>query len=124
LKSKHFKGKIFINCSRFVKFAKNFPLENNPLYGILKLLNECVVCVHVCKCCVHLCVCVHVLSVCTASACHGVPLHSKLNFNHSFLVTFSHACTLIFWMHAHVCTCVQQIQKYRPYFIRNSFTGL
>ena len=34
LKSEHLEGKIFTNCFRFVKFAKNFPLENNPLYGI------------------------------------------------------------------------------------------
>ena len=34
LKSEHFEGKIFTNCFRFAKFAKNFPLENNPLYGI------------------------------------------------------------------------------------------
>ena len=33
LKSKHFKGKIFTNRFRFVKFTKIFPIENNPLYG-------------------------------------------------------------------------------------------
>ena len=54
LKSKHFEGKTFMDCFRFVKFAKIFPLENSPLYGILKLLNECVVCV----CAVCICVCV------------------------------------------------------------------
>ena len=37
LKSEHFEGKIFTNYLRFVKFAKNFPLKNNPLYGILFL---------------------------------------------------------------------------------------
>ena len=35
MKSKHFEGKIFTNCFRFVKFAKIFPLKNNPLYGIV-----------------------------------------------------------------------------------------
>ena len=34
LKSEHFEGKIFTNCFRFVKFAKNFPLENNLLYSM------------------------------------------------------------------------------------------
>ena len=33
MKSKHFEGKIFTNCFGFMKFAKIFPLENNPLYG-------------------------------------------------------------------------------------------
>ena len=34
LKREHFKGKIFTNCFRFMKFTKIFPLENNLLYGI------------------------------------------------------------------------------------------
>jgi len=38
LKSKHFEGKIFTNCFQFIKFAKIFPLENNPLYGIQCLI--------------------------------------------------------------------------------------
>ena len=37
LKSEHFEGRIFTNCFRFMKFAKIFPLENNPLYGTFSL---------------------------------------------------------------------------------------
>ena len=45
MKSKHFEGKIFMNCFRFVTFAKNSPLKNNPLYGNIttfcaQLINE------------------------------------------------------------------------------------
>ena len=42
LKSEHIKGKIFTKFFRFVKFAKIFPLENNPLYG--NLSHTCVRC--------------------------------------------------------------------------------
>ena len=47
LKSKHFEGKIFMNWFRFVKFTKIFPLETNPLYGILMLLYAYYQCVYV-----------------------------------------------------------------------------
>ena len=33
----HFEGKLFMNCFRFMKFAKISPSKNNPLYGIASL---------------------------------------------------------------------------------------